>query len=247
MKPPDSDNKRRHPRFPLQLHVEYQRGTDYVFEWTENLSEGGFFIRTEQAFPQGSALELTLSFPGLLEPVNVEGRVAWIRAPSLSQCGGVGVEVDNEGGRRRLADLALRAADRERGKTCSFSVLIVEDNERIVRSYERVLNHIAQTTEGQVKIHFAPKAHSALNQLKNHAVDLVITDIYMPIMDGLTLIENIRKQDFTRNLPVIVVTSGTGDERERAAKLGVRAFLRKPVQFSHILQTIVALATANAV
>lgn len=80
----------------------------------------------------------------------------------------------------------------------------------------------------------------ALSFLEKNSVDLVITDIEMPRMDGLTLLQKIRSQSKIAKLPVIIVSSrDQRDERERGMKLGADAYLLKQ-EFSQkiLLDTI---------
>ncbi|MFC1611230.1 TIGR02266 family protein [Myxococcota bacterium] len=234
--------RRSFQRFPYVLRVDYPDRQEFFSEWTENLSAGGLFVRTERLCEPGRTIALSLSFPGLLEPVEIVGRVAWVREAGPIQAGGLGVEVTNEAGRRRLADLALRASTPEKlAVNEPFRVLVVEDNPRVTRSYERVLKHAATVAGGRVEMEFASDGHSALAIVSEQHVDLIITDIYMPIMDGFALIEQLRSEANTRDLPVIVITGGRADERQRAEALGVRAFLNKPVQFGQLLETIIFL------
>ena len=67
--------KRRDPRVPLVLRVEYPGAPDAMRDVTEDLSAGGIFIRTTRELPLGARLPLHISFPGLLAPVEVEVEV----------------------------------------------------------------------------------------------------------------------------------------------------------------------------
>ena len=62
--------RRAHPRFPLILAVQHL-GAEGVLGYTENLSAGGIFIRTEREFRVGERVQLVVSFPQLLAPVEL--------------------------------------------------------------------------------------------------------------------------------------------------------------------------------
>ena len=96
--------KRSHPRFPLILAVDYPGAASTVRDYTENLSAGGLFIRTEREFEIGDRLALLLSFPELLEPAELEVEVVRMRPGGSSQTPGVAVWVppDRVDDRRRL-------------------------------------------------------------------------------------------------------------------------------------------------
>ncbi len=67
-----------------------------------------------------------------------------------------------------------------------------------------------------------------LERLKEQKVDLVITDIEMPRMDGITMIENIRKEERFRTLPIIVVSSHMEEEfRKKVLGAGANAYIVK--------------------
>jgi chemosensory pili system protein ChpA (sensor histidine kinase/response regulator) len=70
----------------------------------------------------------------------------------------------------------------------------------------------------------------ALQQLENNAIDLVITDLEMPNMNGLEMVEFIRSEPAIQHLPIIMVTSrSTVKHRKLARQAGVDAYLTKPV------------------
>lgn len=75
----------------------------------------------------------------------------------------------------------------------------------------------------------------ALEKLPQQQVDLVITDLNMPNMDGFELIRALRENPQYKDLPVIILTSLTDEvSREMGAKLGVLSFLAKPFSLEKI-------------
>jgi DNA-binding NtrC family response regulator len=101
-------------------------------------------------------------------------------------------------------------------------VLVVDDDPVVGKSFTRVL-----TAKGYTVIN-AHNAAEALEQLRQSEVDLVVTDIRMPGMDGLELAEAVKaRKPWT---PVVIVTGyGTVADEARAKAAGVSAFLHKPV------------------
>jgi two-component system chemotaxis response regulator CheY len=82
----------------------------------------------------------------------------------------------------------------------------------------------------------------ALKKLASERIDLVITDINMPMMDGLKLVTHIRGNARTKDLPIIIVTTeGAEEDRRRGLALGANAYIPKPVQPSDLLKTITSL------
>jgi two-component system, chemotaxis family, chemotaxis protein CheY len=82
----------------------------------------------------------------------------------------------------------------------------------------------------------------ALRKLTTERVDLVITDINMPMMDGLKLISVIRGDARTKRLPIVIVsTEGAEEDRKRGLALGADAYVPKPVQPSDLLRVVASL------
>src|SRR5512138_1076322 len=101
-----SSERRAHPRFPLILAVQYA-GAESVLDYTENLSAGGLFIRTEREFDIGERVTLVVSFPQLLEPLELQVEVLRRRAAGPGAPAGVAVHVppDRTEDRARLAEV----------------------------------------------------------------------------------------------------------------------------------------------
>jgi CheY-like chemotaxis protein len=122
-----------------------------------------------------------------------------------------------------------------------YRVLIVEDNPHIVEMYSYVLKKLASNDlKGAVplEVHFAADGHAALSMLRESLFQLVMTDLYMPVMDGFQLIERMRGEEPLKLIPVVAISAGGQDARERALKLGVNVFLKKPVRFAEVMETV---------
>ncbi len=122
-----------------------------------------------------------------------------------------------------------------------YRVLIVEDNPHIIEMYSYVLKKLAANElkgETPLEVHFAADGHAALALLTESSFQLVMTDLYMPVMDGFQLIEKIRSEPTLRGLPVVAISAGGEDAKDRAVKLGVTSYLRKPVRFADVMDTV---------
>jgi len=60
----------------------------------------------------------------------------------------------------------------------------------------------------------------------------------MPVMDGFALIERIRAEDKLKHIPVLAISAGGEDTQARALGLGVNSYLRKPVRFAQVMETV---------
>ncbi len=242
-----SDDQRDSPRVPFVLRVRFPDQARMVAV-TENLSKGGIFVQTDRVFTPGQEVGLALSFPGLMNPVEVVGTVAWVRPATAEAPGGVGIRVVRDQDRQRLGEILsspgqTRASDQGPLPTEGYRVLIVEDNPHIVEMYSYVLKKLASgELAGKIplEVHFSPDGHHALQQLleRQGRFSLVMTDLYMPVMDGFALIERIRAEAMLKSIPVVAISAGGPEARERAMQLGVDIYLRKPVRFQEVLETV---------
>ncbi|MBI3182700.1 MAG: response regulator [Myxococcales bacterium] len=242
----DWGEKREHRRVTLILKVVCPDRAGALGA-TENLSKGGLFVQTEERFELGERVALALSFPGLLDPIQIVGRVVWLRPARGEEGAGVGVAVESEAERLRLEQLVNASDTHPSAATTSalpaegFRVLIVEDNPHIIEMYSYVLKKLAaQELGGKVpfEVHFAPDGHHALKLLEEGRFNLVLTDLYMPVMDGFILVERIRQSESWKSIPVVVISAGGADAQARAMQLGVDIYLRKPVKFTEVLETV---------
>ena len=79
----------------------------------------------------------------------------------------------------------------------------------------------------------------ALKKLQTEEVDIILTDINMPVMDGLKLVTLIRQNPKLKQLPIIIITTeGAREDRDRGLALGADAYVAKPIQSSSLLKTI---------
>jgi two-component system, chemotaxis family, chemotaxis protein CheY len=115
-----------------------------------------------------------------------------------------------------------------------FSCLVVEDSPTM-----RQLVVFALARIPGLRVTEAEDGVDALRKLAGSKFDLVVTDINMPIMDGLKLVKRIRDDAVHKDVPIIVITTESAEEdRNRAMKLGASAYLTKPVQAVTIIATV---------
>ncbi len=106
-------------------------------------------------------------------------------------------------------------------------MLIVEDNDLARSQLQKLLN------EPDMEVHAAADGHEAFQKLMQNDYSILITDLRMPHMDGMELIQKVQEQ----RLPVtIIVTTGHGsiDEAVQAMRLGAYDFLTKPIDLDSL-------------
>lgn len=121
-------------------------------------------------------------------------------------------------------------------------VLGVDDNRLNLFLLERALQ-----LEG-ASVHLAADGQQALQTLRAHpgGFDVVLMDIQMPVMDGLTATREIRQDPALRDLPVIALTAGVlGEEREAARNAGMDDFLAKPLDLTAMVAMLRPYALAG--
>ncbi|MDE1952273.1 MAG: Hpt domain-containing protein [Betaproteobacteria bacterium] len=113
------------------------------------------------------------------------------------------------------------------------TVLVVDDSITVRRVTQRFLSRNGYA------VLLAKDGLDALEQLQGTLPDVVLTDIEMPRMDGFDLTRNIRADERTRHLPVIMITSRIADKhRNYAQELGVNHYLGKPYSEDELLGLI---------
>ena len=69
--------------------------------------------------------------------------------------------------------------------------------------------------------------------------DIILTDINMPIMDGLKLVKRVRSDPTHKTTPIIIITTeGAQEDRERAMQLGANAYITKPIQAPQVIAKV---------
>lgn len=113
------------------------------------------------------------------------------------------------------------------------AILVVDD----YLVTQRVLG--TQLRKGGYEVTTVSSGREALSHLARHPIDLAIIDVAMPEMDGITLLEKLRKEHGYTQLPIIMLTASALDEdRLRAQAAGATDFLTKPVSSWELLDVV---------
>jgi len=115
-----------------------------------------------------------------------------------------------------------------------FNILVVEDDRN-----QRKLIEAALTRSGY-RVQTAEDGNQALSLMDSEQIDLVITDIMMPNMDGFELTEAVRGARM--NIPILVITAREGfPDKERGFELGVDDYMVKPIDIGELVLRVKAL------
>ena len=121
----------------------------------------------------------------------------------------------------------------------SLDVLIVDDSGAIRKILQRVLIQ-AEIPLG--KVYEAGDGVEALDALKQHPVGLILSDINMPNMDGLQLLNAVKSQATTKDVPMVMITTeGSSAKVMEAVSLGAAGYVRKPFTAEQIKEKLTGL------
>ena len=115
----------------------------------------------------------------------------------------------------------------------AMTALVVDDSAAMRRqlgfALERIGLHAVESQDGA----------DAWRRLQGSPVDIIVTDINMPVLDGLKLIALVRAAGSHRRTPVVVITTeGADADRRRAVSLGANGYLVKPVQSQQVVELV---------
>jgi CheY-like chemotaxis protein len=117
------------------------------------------------------------------------------------------------------------------GETIKKNILLVDDSRTVRQFLKLVLSRYLHC-----EITEAEDGMEAVSKLYTNSYDLMITDINMPQMNGLSLIEKVRG-DMRLKVPIIIVTTmGLESDRDVGLELGANAYVTKPIKGPALIQ-----------
>jgi len=115
-----------------------------------------------------------------------------------------------------------------------YTCLVVEDSPMM-----RQLIVFALARLKNLRVVEADDGVDGLKKLASGRFDIVITDINMPIMDGLKLVKRIRSDAIHKDVPIMIITTeGAEEDRQRALQLGANAYITKPIQAPQVIAKV---------
>ena len=174
----------------------------------------------------------------ILNPVPLAQRAAHenLRAPRI-------IASDAPEGMGAVADMATDtpASAPVQGLRTQDIVMVVDDSLTVRRVTQRLL-----TREGY-QVVLAKDGVDALEQLQSVTPAVMLVDIEMPRMDGFDLTRNVRDDERTRHVPIVMITSRTAEKhRNYAMQIGVNEYLGKPYQEDQLLKLLAGFVGKEA-
>jgi two-component system chemotaxis response regulator CheY len=120
-----------------------------------------------------------------------------------------------------------------------IQALIVDDSSVMRKIVERSLRQAG--LESLVVVE-AGSGVEGLETLKAKRVDLILSDINMPAMDGLEFVRQLRNQQLAEGVPVVMITTESSEEHvKQAIEAGAMGYIRKPFTADQVKQKILSL------
>ena len=114
----------------------------------------------------------------------------------------------------------------------TYNVLVVEDSPTMRQLIVFALKRIRG-----LKIVEANDGVDGLKKISAEKFDLILTDINMPIMDGLKLVSLVRNDPNYQDVPIVIITTeGASEDKERAMAIGANDYITKPIQTTNIIE-----------
>jgi two-component system chemotaxis response regulator CheY len=117
--------------------------------------------------------------------------------------------------------------------------LIVDDSSVMRKIVERTLR---QAGLDSLVVHEAGSGTEGLDVLRTETVDLILSDINMPSMDGLEFLRQIRAQNLAPGVPVVMITTESSEEHvKQAIQSGAQGYIRKPFTSEQVKERVLPL------
>jgi two-component system, chemotaxis family, chemotaxis protein CheY len=108
----------------------------------------------------------------------------------------------------------------------AYNILIVDDSQTMRKV---ILKAVALSGVDLGDCWEAGDGREAIRILANHWVDVILTDLHMPGMNGLEMLREIQKDEIHREVPVVLITTEGSEKRiQEALALGMKGYIQKP-------------------
>jgi uncharacterized protein (TIGR02266 family) len=258
------EKNRKFPRVELILKITYPAKEDFLADYAANASQGGLFIVTSKPFEIGEEVTFTLSFPGLLHPLQCRGEVRWRLSPEQAgedQRAGIGVAFledfgeDAERVRAVLSGLD-QAPDDEPDEATSiddpigpFRVLLADHDQEARNTVEFALEKyrsVRMASGTRLEVDVADDGNQAWSLLKSKPFDLAVIDMEIPDLEGKELISRIREDNRLADLPIIAIDDENEAAKTQADESGADFFMGKPLLLTQLFESLQRMLSARS-
>jgi len=229
-----------------EIHTDHETVVSYGFD----LSATSIFVVTEWHAAIGTPVKLRLSFPRILDPIDVTARISDIRlAGEPGEQPGVRLTFDRQQAVsgatapqiEALLDRLAAPVPNTLTEEHPCRVLLVDDSQ-LVRDMFTYGTAKFFERPGTLAVDHAEDAEHAWGKLASSTYDLVIIDYFLPSEDGATLIARLRRDRRLADTPIVAISQGGRDAREATLSAGADVFVDKPLVFRDLFNTLRVLA-----
>ena len=115
-------------------------------------------------------------------------------------------------------------------------ILIIDDDELLIELFSDILTDAGHT------IRSATDGASGLAEAARSLPEMIVLDMYMPVLDGYAVVKALRADPATRMLPIVAVTGlNTPADHDAIRQAGCSAFIAKPIQPDHLVAVVRSL------
>jgi CheY-like chemotaxis protein len=213
------------------------------------LSESWVLVRTDLEGTLGQRVSMTLSLPGLLDPINVEGEVARVHEgdePGLPAGWTLKLSFGDEREQHAIQELLARVDAMPDGDVRPLRVLVVDDSELMLQIFNAWIRRYFRDRPVTFLLDTALDGEEAWQMLSSDSYDLAIIDYDLPRLGGDDLIQRVRTEP--RLCETLVLAISVGGEQARQAMLakGADLYFDKPVSVRDLFSTLERLTAARA-
>ncbi len=111
--------------------------------------------------------------------------------------------------------------------------LVVDDDRLFLRLVELNLAKLG------MRVLLADSGREAVRLASSNKPDIILLDIMMPVMDGFEVLRQLKENEETRDIPIVMLTAkSTPEDREKCAQMGIAAYITKPFRLEELRETV---------
>jgi hypothetical protein len=240
--------QRRDPRRLLMLRADVREDghrEPLASAWTADVSAGGVSLRGAANLQRGHIVRMSLSFPGLLEPMDVLGDVVWAER-TLAVSGGVGVRVWSKLDRERLSRLADIVVHPQSRRVRPYRVVVMESDPLTALSYRIALDELHPVAGGHLEVTMTRSWDETHGQLEATPADMIVLGLHPRYRDSRQALAFVRDNAAHAGSIVVALSAADDPDLVRHANLVADATFLKPVPIARIIDTIGHLLNQRA-
>jgi CheY-like chemotaxis protein len=124
-------------------------------------------------------------------------------------------------------------------RPATFTILVIDDDPGLLEMATELLSGKGH------RVLVASSGEDALAMIRAVHPDLILLDYYMPKMNGLAVVEQLKADEASRRIPVVTLTSGTAEDANKLSRAGSVGFILKPFEPTEFLRLVAGFLDAT--